>query len=126
MSEMPQISGAELTIMKIIWKQNPINTNEIADLLEQWSPKTIHTMLQRLVKKGALTYHKDSRVYVYTPLIEEKEYLEKESKSFLDRMFDGELNSMFITMLEGDNTLSNKEIDTLMENLKKLKKNKVE
>lgn len=126
MREIPQISGAELTIMKIIWRQNPINTNEIADQLEQWSPKTIHTMLQRLVKKGALTYHKDSRVYVYTPLIEEKEYLEKESKSFLDRMFDGELNSMFLTMLEGDNSLSSKEIDTLMENLIKMKKSKVD
>lgn len=121
MDDMPQISGAELTIMKVIWKHSPINTNEIADRLEQWSPKTIHTMLQRLVKKGAITYHKESRVFVYTPLIEEKEYIEKESKSFLNRMFDGELNALFITMLEGDKKLSGKEIDELMENLKKMK-----
>ena len=124
MGNIPQISAAELEIMKVIWKNSPINTNEIAERLEQWSPKTIHTMLQRLVKKGALTYHKESRVFVYTPLIEEQAYLEKESRSFLNRMYGGALGSMLLTMLEGDNSLSDAEIDGLMNNLRKLKDQK--
>ncbi len=57
MGNLPQISEAEFEVMKIVWKYAPINTNEITDKLLQttsWSPKTIQTLIKRLVKKGAL------------------------------------------------------------------------
>ena len=65
MSTLPQISEAEFEVMKIVWKHAPISTNEITDRLLQttnWSPKTIQTLIKRLVTKGALTYEKQSRV----------------------------------------------------------------
>lgn len=40
--------------MKIIWKYAPISTTEVIEKLVEtstWSPKTIQTMLLRLVKK---------------------------------------------------------------------------
>ena len=87
MGNLPQISEAEFEIMKIVWKYAPINTNEITDKLLQttsWSPKTIQTLIKRLVKKGALAYEKQSRVFVYTPIIKESEYIDQESNSFLN------------------------------------------
>ena len=69
MSKLPQISEAEFEVMKVIWKYAPISTNEVTEKLTQttdWSPKTIQTMLKRLVTKKALTYEKQSRVFVYT------------------------------------------------------------
>ena len=59
MSKLPQISEAEFEVMKVIWKYAPISTNEVTEKLTQttdWSPKTIQTMLKRLVTKKALTY----------------------------------------------------------------------
>ncbi len=53
-----------------------------------------------LVKKNTLTYKKESRVFVYTPLIKEDEYIKYESKSFLDRFYNGALNSMVLNFLE--------------------------
>ena len=76
MSKLPQISEAEFEVMKVIWKYAPISTNEVTEKLTQttdWSPKTIQTMLKRLVTKKALTYEKQSRVFVYTPLVPETE-----------------------------------------------------
>ena len=76
MRKLPQISEAEFEVMKVIWKHAPISTNEITEKLTKttaWSPKTIQTLIKRLVTKGALSYQKQSRVFVYTPLIEEKE-----------------------------------------------------
>lgn len=61
MSKLPQISEAEFEVMKVIWKYAPISTNEVTEKLTQttdWSPKTIQTMLKRLVTKKALTYEK--------------------------------------------------------------------
>ncbi len=78
MSDLPQISEAEFEVMKIVWKHAPISTNEITDKLLQttsWSPKTIQTLIKRLVTKGALTYEKQSRVFVYTPVVKENEYI---------------------------------------------------
>ena len=70
MNSLPQISEAEYEVMKIIWKHAPISTTEITDRLlatTSWSPKTIQTLIKRLVTKGVLTYEKQSRVFVYTP-----------------------------------------------------------
>lgn len=115
MKALPQISEAEFEVMKIVWKHAPINTNEITDRLTKttkWSPKTIQTLIKRLVTKGALSYEKESRVFVYTPLIDEKEYIGQESHSFLKRYYDGDITAMLSAYIE-DDKLSAAEIDTL-------------
>lgn len=115
MKSLPQISEAEFEVMKIVWKYAPISTNEVIDKLAQtsaWSPKTIQTLLKRLAAKGAITYEKHSRVFVYTPLIQEGEYLSHESSSFLKRYYDGNISTMLSAYLENDR-LSDAEIDEL-------------
>lgn len=115
MGKLPQISEAEFEVMKVVWKYAPINTNEVTEKLTQttnWSPKTIQTMLKRLVSKKALTYEKQSRVFVYTPLVKEEEYIRQESNSFLKRYYDGNIASMLASYLE-DDKLSDTEINTL-------------
>ena len=115
MSKQPQISEAEFEVMKVIWKYAPISTNEVTEKLTQttdWSPKTIQTMLKRLVTKKALTYEKQSRVFVYTPLVPETEYIRQESNSFLNKYYNGNIVSMLTSYLE-DDKLSKTELDTL-------------
>lgn len=115
MKKLPQISEAEYEVMKIVWKNAPVSTNEVTETLTRttdWSPKTIQTMLKRLVNKGALTYVKEGRVFVYTPLVEEEEYISQKSSSFLSRYYDGELTSMVSAYLENDR-LSDNEISEL-------------
>lgn len=115
MGKLPQISEAEFEVMKVVWKYAPINTNEVTEKLTQttnWSPKTVQTMLKRLVSKKALTYEKQSRIFVYTPLVKEEEYIRQESNSFLKRYYDGNIASMLASYLE-DDKLSDTEINTL-------------
>lgn len=115
MSKLPQISEAEFEVMKVIWKYAPISTNEVTEKLTQttdWSPKTVQTMLKRLVTKKALTYEKQSRVFVYTPLVPETEYIRQESNSFLNKYYNGNIVSMLTSYLE-DDKLSKTELDTL-------------
>ena len=112
---LPQISEAEYEVMKIIWKHAPVDTNEITNQLTkttQWSPKTIQTLIRRLTAKGALSYEKESRVFVYTPLISEKDYIGQKSHSFLKRYFNGDLTAMLSAYME-DAKLSESEIDSL-------------
>ena len=104
MSDLPQISEAEFEVMKIVWKHAPISTNEITDKLLQttsWSPKTIQTLIKRLVK--------------------ESEYIGQESNSFLERYYDGDITAMLSAYIENDR-LSETEIDTLRSLLSKRSK----
>ena len=121
MATLPQISESEFEVMKIVWKHAPISTNEITDILIKtttWSPKTIQTLIKRLVTKGALAYEKQSRVFVYTPLVKQNEYINQESTSFLDRYYDGDITAMLSAYIE-DNRLSETEIDKLRSLLSK-------
>ena len=115
MKKLPQISEAELEVMKIVWAQAPVSTNEITDRLTQttdWSPKTVQTLIKRLVTKGALTYEKQSRMFVYTPLVSEEEYIDRESSSFLNRFYNGNITAMLSSYIENDR-LSAEEIGEL-------------
>lgn len=121
MGRLPQISEAEYEVMKLVWKYAPISTNEITERLVQttsWSPKTIQTLIKRLVTKGALTYEKKGRVFVYTPLVIEQEYIHRESDSFLKRYFNGNITAMLSSYLESEQ-LSETELENLRSLLSK-------
>ncbi|MDE7424043.1 MAG: BlaI/MecI/CopY family transcriptional regulator [Lachnospiraceae bacterium] len=124
MKVLPQISEAEYEIMKVVWKHAPINTNEITEKLTQtttWRPKTIQTLIKRLVTKGVLSYEKQGRVFVYTPQVKENDYVGQESNSFLKRFYNGNITTMLSAYIENDK-LSEKEIDTLRSLLSKKSK----
>lgn len=115
MNRLPQISEAEFEVMKIVWQYAPVSTNEITDRLMKttsWGPKTIQTLIKRLTNKGALTYEKEGRVYVYTPLVKENEYISQQSNSFLRRFYDGDITAMLSAYIKNDR-LSAEEIGTL-------------
>lgn len=115
MPSLPQISEAEFEVMKVVWKYAPISTNEVTSYLTKitdWSPKTIQTLLKRLVTKGALTYEKQGRVFVYSPAVQEDEYIDQKSSSFLNRYYDGHISSMVSAYLENDR-LSKDELEEL-------------
>ena len=121
MHALPHISEAEFEVMKIVWKFAPINTNEITEQLlktTSWSAKTIQTLIKRLVTKGALTYEKQGRVFVYTPLVEENEYVNQQRNSFLNRFYNGDSSAMHSAYLE-NNQLSETELNNLRSILSK-------
>lgn len=117
MKALPQISEAEFQVMKIVWEHAPVSTNQVTEYLvrtTKWSPKTIQTMLKRLVQKKALTYDKEGRVFIYTPLIGHEDYVNQESRHFLQRFYNGNVVSMVTAFLDMEE-LSQQEVDELKE-----------
>ena len=115
MPHLPHISEAEFEVMKIVWRLAPVSTNESTDALTRttsWRPKTIQTLIKRLVNKHALSYEKQGRMFVYTPLIKEAEYTSQQSRSFLKRFYNGNITAMLSAYMEHE-PLSETEIDSL-------------
>lgn len=115
MEKMPKISQAEYEVMKVIWQNEPLSTPEIVEKLQvknQWSPKTIHTLLMRLEKKGAIMHTRHSRVYVYHACLDQKDYLDWQTHSFLERFYSGRLNQM-VSYFVGQKKLSQEDLEAL-------------
>ena len=120
----PRISEAEWEVMKICWIKPLITAQEIIETLsanDEWHPKTVKTLLNRLVKKRALGFKKEGRAYLYQPLVAENDCVTAESKSFLDRVFGGSLKPMLTHFVE-NRKLSPKQIDELKNLLKRKEK----
>ena len=104
MKSTPKISETEWELMKVVWSQAPCSAGQIIDALNaedpSWHPKTVKTLLGRLVKKGALDFQKDGRAYLYRPLVKEKQCVDAASKSFLHRVFGGSLKPMLAHFVE--------------------------
>lgn len=102
--------------MRIVWAHHPITANEIVEHLSKadptWHPVTAKTLLNRLVKKGALGYDQEGRAYVYRPLVEERDCVSSETNSFLERVFAGSLKTMVSHFVE-EKKLSDKQLEEL-------------
>ncbi|MFC4655348.1 BlaI/MecI/CopY family transcriptional regulator [Rheinheimera marina] len=91
---MKDVSQAELEVLKVLWQQAPLKANQVVDTLadaSQWHEKTVKTLLNRLVAKGAVSFEKDGRAYLYSPAVQQGDYQLKESQSFIQRVFAGRL-----------------------------------
>ena len=102
MDKLPQISEAEYEIMKIIWDESPISTNSICEKvpsIHNWSNKTVHTLLSRLVSKHVISYEQKGRMYYYFPIISKNKYLSQENHNFLSRFYDGEMAPLLSSLL---------------------------
>jgi BlaI family transcriptional regulator, penicillinase repressor len=124
MKDLPRISEAEWEIMKIFWESAPLTANDIIEKLQghaSWQPKTVKTLISRLVKKQAIGFEKDDRVYRYYPLVSKEDCLLEENQSFLKRVYNGELNVMLTSFLSS-RQLSAKDIEELKQILDRAKK----
>jgi BlaI family penicillinase repressor len=89
---MIEISNAELSVMQVLWQRQPLSANDVVAALgndKDWHEKTVKTLLNRLVSKGALGFDKDGRAYLYYPLITEQDYQLQQGHSFVERIFAG-------------------------------------
>jgi BlaI family transcriptional regulator, penicillinase repressor len=88
------ISAAESVIMEALWKRSPLTAEDIVALVareQEWTEATVRTLLNRLLKKRAIAARKDGRKYLYRPLMKRVDWVQEESQSLLDRLFDGKL-----------------------------------
>jgi BlaI family penicillinase repressor len=116
-----RISDAEWLIMKVIWNNSPSTASSVIKHLEQetdWSPKTVQTLIGRLAKKGALGVKKDTSLNEYYPLVSKEDCMREETKTFLQKVYDGSLKVLIANFVNNE-TLSSKEIEELKSILNK-------
>ena len=112
-----RISAAESQVMEALWRGKPLSPEDIIAAVgpaNGWQAGTVRTLITRLLGKKAIKGKKEKAGYRYSPLITRDDYIQDESKGFLDRMFKGEVAPLVAHLAE-HRALSAKD-------LKKLKK----
>ena len=101
------ISDSELELMKIIWQKG--GKALLADVMEQlskqgnsWQNNTVITLLSRLVDKGLLKTSKIGRKNEYKAIISEEEYQTEQTKTLLDKLYEGKAKGLLMTLLQSD------------------------
>ncbi|QUH31868.1 BlaI/MecI/CopY family transcriptional regulator [Vallitalea guaymasensis] len=114
-NKMAKISESEWKVMKILWDKSPLTSKEIVDyVLEEndWSRKTVHTLISRLANKGVINVAKKNKYYEYSPCISKSDCQIEETKTFLEKVYNGSLQ-MFLTNFVKNQHLSKEEIAEL-------------
>lgn len=113
---VPSISDAEWEVMEVLWSSTPDRTaGDVIEALRDKrgrSPRTIKTLLGRLVKKGALAFATEGNRYLYRANVRREDCVRAESKSFLSRVFAGKAGDMLCRFVD-ETPLSDVEIERL-------------
>ena len=118
-------SNGEWKIMKILWRDGSASVGTIANELRDetgWSNTTVFVMLRRLIANGAVRIDDTIRPQLYYPLVDKETAVPDETKSFLARVFDGNVG-MLMSSLVGAKEISADEIADLRAILDEAEKN---
>lgn len=114
-NESIKISDAEWIVIKELWEQPMLTSTNIIEKLSattDWKPKTIHSLINRLVKKGAIGINKDDAQFKFYPLVKKEACVMEETKSFIKKVYDGSVNLMVSNFIKSGE-ISEKEIEDL-------------
>lgn len=99
---MKKLGEAELEIMQVIWKADaPMTSSFILKELQErrkWQLSTLMTSLSRLVDKGFISCDRTTGNNLYSSIISENDFKAKESKSFLEKLYNNSIQNMVATL----------------------------
>ena len=117
-----QVTEAESVVMDVLWERHPRSADDVVAALagrEDWQEATIKTLLNRLLKKGAIRADKDGRRYLYSPVLAREDWVLGESQGLLERLFDGRVAPL-VAHFSQQRRLSRKDIAELRQLLEEI------
>jgi BlaI family transcriptional regulator, penicillinase repressor len=91
-------SERELEILKVLWE---LGAGSVREVHERMCPggelafNTIQTMLRIMEEKRLVEHRSEGRIFIYVP----KHSRERVSSRFLNKVFDGALDQLVVSML---------------------------
>lgn len=114
MSRCPDLTNAELRVMKALWHLEAGATvhdvrAELGRRGQELAYTTVMTLLGRLATKGAALVDKSREPFLYKPAYRRESVLRDRLREFVSEVFDGRADSLVLGLVE-DETLSRDEL----------------
>jgi predicted transcriptional regulator len=112
---LPELSRAELDIMKWIWEEGKLSARELHERLTKtydWAYSTTRTTMDRMVKKELLAKNEFHGLYLYEPLISKPMGLAQAVRDFADRVLEVDYGTV-VSLFAHSQALTPNEIEEL-------------
>jgi BlaI family transcriptional regulator, penicillinase repressor len=109
------ISDAEWTVMQVLWDLKQATAGEVIERVQgasDWNHRTVRTLIRRLVDKGLVTHTVEGQRHLYRPAASRQSCVRDEGRSFLSRVFQGDVSSL-LTHFAREAGLNRNKIDEL-------------
>ena len=103
MEEKTMLSQGEWRIMNLLWKKKNRTIMEMVEDfagVTDWDKHTLIVMLKRMEAKGVVAYETVGRAKHYYPVGKQADFVQQETKSFLDRVYRGSFGEMLTTIVK--------------------------
>ena len=114
------LTQSERYVMDCLWAYAPQTVMQLATDLSQragWAKSTTITTLRRMEEKGLVRVEVRGRAKHYFPAVERERAARQETRSFLDRVYQGSVGLMVSSMAR-EKALTREEIEELYAILK--------
>lgn len=114
------LTNSEWYILDRLWDRSPMTVMELVAALSErvgWAKSTTITTLRRMEDKGLVRCELEGRTRRYFPQVEREKAALRETRSFLDKVYQGSVGLMVSAMAQ-DKALTREEIDQLYAILK--------
>ncbi|HEY1921514.1 MAG TPA: BlaI/MecI/CopY family transcriptional regulator [Tepidisphaeraceae bacterium] len=101
----PNLTEAELRLMNVLWRKRCATVAEVAEALPNDPPlaySTVLTTMRILEAKGYVRHTKQSRAFVYEPVVERAQASTKATRHLISRFFGGSAGQLVLKLLEED------------------------
>lgn len=104
-SKHPNITTAELKLLKILWDVGPATVRDVRDRLtedEAGVPAytTVMTLMNQLATKGVLRVDRSRQPFVYEAVLRREQVLSARLKQFLSQVFDGQAGELVLRLID--------------------------
>lgn len=116
---MKKLTDKEITIMEVLWNNEPLPMREILEKLPEPHPSfnTIATFVRRLEAHGMIKHRElGPRFFLYEPAISKDDYLQMLNKEGVKKLFGGSYMS-FISKLVEEREISIDELKDLIKSV---------
>ena len=106
-----QLGDADARFAELIWKNEPISSGDLVKICEtgmSWKKSTVYTVLRKLCQRGIF----DNTDSIVTSKISKEEFMQRQSKEFVEDAFKGSLPG-FLTAFMGGRKLNKKQAEEL-------------
>ena len=90
---MLRLSDSEWAVLEALWHTGPVPLSTLVEELRRrgsaWAPNTVHTLLTRLSRKGAVAVHGGARPFRYEAAVDRRSCEGARSADLLSRVFGG-------------------------------------
>ena len=114
------LTNSEWYVLDSLWERSPMTVMELVSALHEkvgWAKSTTITTLRRMEDKGLVRVEVRGRAKHYFPAVERERAARQETRSFLDRVYQGSVGLM-VSSLVRDEALSREDLDQLYEILR--------